>query len=110
MGIKIEVEDLDNRLKAVVLDVEFVELGLHVIKRDDQDHVYDRQNASYIFKKVNIYTFINICLGVDVNGGERVDINDDSINEVHFDDSEEYVSKGLKYEFDIGDLPMEGIK
>jgi len=59
---------------------------------------------------VDIYAFINIGLGVDVNGGERVDISDDSINEICFDGSEEYVPKSLEYEFDIGDLPMKGIK
>jgi hypothetical protein len=44
---------------------------------------------------MNIYAFIDIGLGVDVNGEERVDISDDSINEVCFDDSEEYVAKGF---------------
>lgn len=88
------MKDVDNRLNAVILDVEVVELGLHVIKRNDEDHVYDKQNVARIF---------NIGLGVDVNGGEIVHISDDSINEVHFDESEEYVVKGLKYDFDVGD-------
>jgi len=49
-----KMEDLDNGLKAMVLDVEVVKLGLHVIKRNDEDHAYERQNVAPIFKKVNI--------------------------------------------------------
>jgi len=84
--------------------MEYLDNGLkdNVIKRNDEDCVYDRQDDARIFKKVNIYAFINIGLGVDVNGGEIVYISDDSINEVRFDDSEEYVAPGLKYDFDIG--------
>jgi len=53
-------EDLDNGLKVVVLDVEVVELGLHVIKKKMMKNMYmtDKMLLIYLRKWISTHLLI----------------------------------------------------